>query len=65
MLIVQTVDSVEVVCDEKNYQDPFEASGRLYAEDYHEDDELGEKQRLQDRVVAKQADRIIVLIQVG
>ena len=65
MFIVETVDRVEVIRDEKNYQDPFEASGRLHAEDDHEDDELGEKQRLQDGVIAKQADRIIVLIQVG
>ena len=46
MLIVETVDCVEVVRDEENYQDPFEAPGRLHAEDDHEDDELGEKQRL-------------------
>ena len=65
MLIVETVHRVEVVRDEENDQDPFEASGCLHAEDDHEDDELGEKQRLQDGVIAKQADRIIVLVQVG
>ena len=62
MFIIETVDCVEVVRDEKDDQDPFKASGRLHTEDDHEDDELGEKQRLQDGVIAKQADRIIVLV---
>ena len=38
VLVVEAVDCIKVVCDEKHNQDPFEAAWGLNAEDYHEDD---------------------------
>ena len=38
VLVIEAVDRIEVVCDKKHNQDPFEPTWGLHAEDYHEDD---------------------------
>ena len=53
MLVVQTVDSIEIVSDQEYYQDPFQATWGLHTEDDHKDNELREEQGLQYRVVAE------------
>ena len=63
MLIVQAIDSVEVVGDEKHDKDPLQTPRSLHTKYYHEDHQLGEQERLQDRIVPQQADCVIVLIQ--
>ena len=65
MLVVQAIDSVEVVGDKKNDKDPLKTPRCLHTEDYHENDQFWEQERLQDWIVPQQADSVIVLIQLG
>lgn len=65
VLVVQAVDRVEVVGDEEHDEHPFELARHLHAEDQHEDDQLRKQQRLQDRVVAQEANCIVVLVEIG
>lgn len=63
MVVVEAVDGVEVVSDEEKDDDPLEAPWSLHPEDHHKTCEFHEEQWLQDRVIAKQPDGIVVLIQ--
>ena len=51
MLVVQAIDSVEVVGDKKNDKDPLKTPRCLHTEDYHENDQFWEQERLQDWIV--------------
>ena len=55
--------SVKVIGDQENDADPLESATCLHAEDDHENTKLHQEHGLQDRVIAKKPDRVVVFIE--
>lgn len=63
MIIVKAIHGVKVIGDQENDADPLESATCLHAEDDHENTKLHQEHGLQDRVIAKKPDRVVVFIE--
>ena len=64
MVRVEAADEVEVVSYEHKQKGPLEVARSIHAKDEHDDEELEEEGRLQNAVVAEEADCVVVLVHV-
>jgi len=64
MLHIKPINSIEVVCDKKHHVDPLKVTRRVHAKYDHEANQLHQQCWLQDDIIAKQSDSVVVLIQI-